>query len=167
MGDLPSVTSCLPGAELVEHDGESVKGRIAIKFGPMSANFAGAARLERDDAAHRAVMRGAGQDNISRSRANGDVTYVLSSEDDGARTRVAVTLEYMLQGPLAQFSRSGLVKDFVRRMIADFGARITAQLGGSATPAATASASSAKFNAGSLVWSVIWGRIRQLFGKGD
>lgn len=45
MGDLPSVTGCLPGAELVEHDGESVKGRIAIKFGPMSANFAGAARL--------------------------------------------------------------------------------------------------------------------------
>ncbi|BAO91969.1 xanthine dehydrogenase family Fe-S subunit [Caballeronia cordobensis] len=166
MGDLPSVTSCLPGAELVEHDGESVKGKIAIKFGPMSANFAGAARLERDDAAHRAVMRGAGQDNISRSRANGDVTYALSSEAQGAQTRVAVTLEYMLQGPLAQFSRSGLVKDFVRRMIADFGARITAQLGGNAAPEASASASSAKFNAGSLVWSVIWGRIRQLFGKG-
>ncbi|SAK97347.1 2Fe-2S iron-sulfur cluster binding domain-containing protein [Caballeronia temeraria] len=167
MGDLPSVTSCLPGAELVEHDGESVKGKIAIKFGPMSANFAGAARLERDDAAHRAVMRGAGQDNISRSRANGDVTYALSSENDGAQTRVAVTLEYMLQGPLAQFSRSGLVKDFVRRMIADFGARITAQLGGSAAPEMAASASSAKFNAGSLVWSVVWGRIKRLFGKGD
>ncbi|SAK56356.1 2Fe-2S iron-sulfur cluster binding domain-containing protein [Caballeronia fortuita] len=167
MGDLPSVTSCLPGAELVEHDGESVKGKIAIKFGPMSANFAGAARLERDDAAHRAVMRGAGQDNISRSRANGDVTYALTSEDDGARTRVAVTLEYMLQGPLAQFSRSGLVKDFVRRMIADFGARITAQLGGGDAPEAAAAASSAKFNAGSLVWSVVWGRIKRLFGKGD
>ncbi|SAL85680.1 2Fe-2S iron-sulfur cluster binding domain-containing protein [Caballeronia arvi] len=164
MGDLPSVTSCLPGAELVEHDGESVKGRIAIKFGPMSANFAGAARLERDDAAHRAVMRGAGQDNISRSRANGDVTYALTSEGD-TQTRVAVTLEYMLQGPLAQFSRSGLVKDFVRRMIADFGARITAQLSGGAAP--EASASSAKFNAGSLVWSVVWGRIKRLFGKGD
>lgn len=167
MGDLPSVTSCLPGAELVEHDGESVKGKIAIKFGPMSANFAGAARLERDDAAHRAVMRGAGQDNISRSRANGDVTYALTSEGGGAQTRVAVTLEYMLQGPLAQFSRSGLVKDFVRRMIADFGARITAQLGGNVAPEAALSSSSAKFNAGSLVWSVIWARIKQLFGKGD
>jgi aerobic carbon-monoxide dehydrogenase small subunit len=165
MGDLPSVTSCLPGAELVEHDGDSVKGKIAIKFGPMSANFAGAARLERDDAAHRAVMRGAGQDNISRSRANGDVTYALSSEGAGQATRVAVTLEYMLQGPLAQFSRSGLVKDFVRRMIADFGARITAQLGGSDVP--EASVSSTKFNAGSLVWSVVWGRIKRLFGKGD
>ncbi|SAK45697.1 2Fe-2S iron-sulfur cluster binding domain-containing protein [Caballeronia hypogeia] len=167
MGDLPSVTSCLPGAELLEHDGESVKGKIAIKFGPMSANFAGAARLDRDDAAHRAVMRGAGQDNISRSRANGDVTYALSREDGGNSTRVAVTLEYMLQGPLAQFSRSGLVKDFVRRMIADFGARITAQLGGVAAPESNAAAASAKFNAGSLVWSVVWGRIKRLFGKRD
>ena len=163
MEDLPSVTACLPGAELTEHTGDTVKGKIAIKFGPMSANFAGAARLERDAARHRAVMRGAGQDNISRSRANGDVTYSLTSEAGGAQTRVAVTLEYMLQGPLAQFSRSGLVKDFVRRMIADFGARITAQLGGQAVPEAAAS----RFNAGSLVWSVIWSRIRRLFGKKD
>jgi carbon-monoxide dehydrogenase small subunit len=133
----------------------------------MSANFAGAARLERDDAAHRAVMRGAGQDNISRSRANGDVTYALTSEANGVQTRVAVTLEYMLQGPLAQFSRSGLVKDFVRRMIADFGARITAQLGGGAAPEVSAAAASASFNAGSLVWTVIWSRIRRLFGKRD
>lgn len=165
MGDLPSVTGCLPGAELIEHDAEKVKGKIAIKFGPMSANFAGAARLERDDAAHRAVMRGAGQDNISRSKANGDVTYALSDEANGTQTRVAVTLEYMLQGPLAQFSRSGLVKDFVRRMIADFGMRITAQLGGADAPDSAALQS--RFNVGSLVWSVLWGRIKRLFGRGE
>ena len=165
MGDLPSVTACLPGAELTEHDSEKVKGKIAIKFGPMSANFAGAARLERDDAGHRAVMRGAGQDNISRSKANGDVTYALADEASGTQTRVAVTLEYMLQGPLAQFSRSGLVKDFVRRMIADFGTRITAQLAGADLPASAAS--STRFNVGSLVWSVLWGRIKRLFGRGE
>ena len=165
MGDLPSVTACLPGAELIEHDAEKVKGKIAIKFGPMSANFAGAARLERDDAAYRAVMRGAGQDNISRSKANGDVTYALRDEANGTQTRVAVTLEYMLQGPLAQFSRSGLVKDFVRRMIADFGMRITAQLGGA--DVSDSAALQTRFNVGSLVWSVLWGRIKRLFGRGE
>jgi carbon-monoxide dehydrogenase small subunit len=163
MGDLPSVAACLPGAELTENDGETVKGRIAVKFGPMSANFAGAARLERDEGAHRAVMRGAGQDNISRSRANGDVTYALAGEDGGRQTRVAVTLEYMLQGPLAQFSRSGLVKDFIRRMIADFGARIAARLAGTEAP----EPASAQFNAGGLIWRVVWNRIRRLFGKGE
>lgn len=110
-------------------------------------------------------MRGAGQDNISRSKANGDVTYALSDESNGTQTRVAVTLEYMLQGPLAQFSRSGLVKDFVRRMIADFGARITAQLAGAELPASADSTT--RFNVGSLVWSVLWGRIKRLFGRGE
>ena len=36
----------------------------------------------------------------------------------------------MLQGPLAQFSRSGLVRDFVTRMIADFGRNVAARMGG-------------------------------------
>lgn len=163
MGNLSSVAACLPGAELTEHDGDAVKGRIAVKFGPMSANFAGAARLERDDGARRAVLRGAGQDSVSRSRANGDVTYALIPEDGGRQTRVAVTLEYMLQGPLAQFSRSGLVKDFIRRMIADFGARIAARLAGAEAPGSAA----VKFNAGGLIWRVIWDRIRRLFGKSE
>lgn len=163
MGDLSLVAACLPGAELTENDGEAVKGKIAVKFGPMSASFAGAARLERDEGAHRAVMRGAGQDNISRSRANGDVTYALIGEDGGRQTRVAVTLEYMLQGPLAQFSRSGLVKDFIRRMIADFGARIAARLAGTEAPGPAP----VRFNAGGLVWRVIRDRVRRLFGKGE
>ncbi|MGN6579583.1 MAG: xanthine dehydrogenase family Fe-S subunit [Bordetella sp.] len=163
MGDLSSVAACLPGAQLSENDGDTVKGMIAVKFGPMSANFAGAARLERDESARRAVMRGAGQDNISRSRANGDVTYALTAEDQGRQTRVTVTLEYMLQGPLAQFSRSGLVKDFIRRMIADFGAHIAARLAGAEAPGPA----SVKFNAGGLVWRIIRDRVRRLFGKGE
>ncbi|HEX7913058.1 MAG TPA: carbon monoxide dehydrogenase, partial [Paraburkholderia sp.] len=99
------------------------------------------------------------------SKANGDVTYALSDEANGTQTRVAVTLEYMLQGPLAQFSRSGLVKDFVRRMIADFGMRITAQLGGTDAPDSVALQT--RFNVGSLVWSVLWSRIKRLFGRGE
>ena len=93
----------------------------------MSAAFNGAARLERDDAAMQAVFRGAGQDSLSQSRANGDITYRLQALSPG-ETQVHVNLLYSLQGPLAQFSRSGLVQDFVRRMIADFGNNVTARL---------------------------------------
>lgn len=129
MGDLPAVASCLPGATIDSHEGERVKGTIAIKFGPMSAAFAGAARLERDDVARRAVLRGAGQDSLSKSRTQGDIIYRLEALSAGS-TRVHVDMIYALQGPLAQFSRSGLVKDFVRRMVADFGKQITRRLGG-------------------------------------
>jgi len=45
MADLEAVAGCLPGANLEESDGERVKGYIAIKFGPMAARFAGAARV--------------------------------------------------------------------------------------------------------------------------
>ncbi|WP_442284524.1 xanthine dehydrogenase family Fe-S subunit [Variovorax sp. M-6] len=161
MGDLPAVASCLPGATIDSHEGERVKGTIAIKFGPMSAAFAGAARLERDAAAKRAVLRGAGQDSLSKSRTQGDITYRLEALS-ADNTRVHVDMIYALQGPLAQFSRSGLVKDFVRRMVADFGRQITRRLGGQTAapnvPQPTVSISG-------MMWSVLWNRIRSWLGK--
>ena len=92
----------------------------------MSAAFNGAARLERDDAAMQAVFRGAGQDSLSQSRANGDITYRLQALSPG-ETQVREPAVFAA-GALAQFSRSGLVRDFVRRMIADFGNNVTARL---------------------------------------
>jgi carbon-monoxide dehydrogenase small subunit len=161
MGDLPAVASCLPGASVDSQEGEKVRGSISIKFGPMSAAFVGAARLERDDAAKRAVLRGAGQDSLSKSRTQGDITYRLEALSADS-TRVHVDMVYALQGPLAQFSRSGLVKDFVRRMVADFGKQITRRLGGEAVasdkPQPTVSIAG-------MVWSVLWSRIRGWMGK--
>lgn len=164
MVDLPALASCLPGASIESHEGDRVKGKVAIKFGPMAAAFNGAARLERDDAAMRAVFRGAGQDTLSQSRANGDITYQLEALSP-TETRVNVNLLYSLQGPLAQFSRSGLVQDFVRRMIADFGNNVTARLrqpAGQGEPLVQAS-----FNPTAMFFSVLWARIKRWFGRGD
>lgn len=138
-----------------------MKGNISVKFGPMSAAFVGAARLERDDAAKRAVLRGAGQDSLSKSRTQGDITYRLESLS-ADNTRVHVDMIYALQGPLAQFSRSGLVKDFVRRMVADFGKQITRRLGGEA---GLANEPQPTISIVEMMWSVLWNRIRGWFGK--
>jgi aerobic carbon-monoxide dehydrogenase small subunit len=164
MADLPAVAACLPGAELTEHTGDRVKGRVAIKFGPMSASFNGAARLERDEAARSAVLKGAGQDTLSQSRATGDVAYRLI-EVFPAETRVEVDLLYSLQGPLAQFSRSGLVKDFVGRLIQEFGRNVALRMDPARSP--DAPLPPARLNAFSLGWSVLWSRIRRLFGAGS
>ncbi|MBN9427033.1 MAG: 2Fe-2S iron-sulfur cluster binding domain-containing protein [Burkholderiales bacterium] len=162
MGDLPAVAGCLPGAVIESQEGERVKGRIAIKFGPMSAAFAGAARLERDDAAMSAVLRGAGQDSLSKSRAQGDVGYRLERLGE-ADTRVHVDLVYALQGPLAQFSRSGLVRDFVRRMIADFGRNVGQRLGGGAE-AATTAGPAPQLDPLKTLFAILRDRLRALFG---
>jgi carbon-monoxide dehydrogenase small subunit len=159
MTDVKALASCLPGAEVLESDGKTVKGKIAIRFGPIYAAFNGSAVLERDDASRIGTLRGAGTDTISNSRAKGDVGYrVLGIE--GGRTRVEITLDHMLQGALAQFSRSGLVKDFVSRMIGDFGRNLSARMGGAKADEMPAS----QISVAKTLWSVIWSRIKRMFG---
>ncbi len=160
--DMPAVAACLPGAELTAHDAGSVQGRIHIKFGPMRMAFDGAAALERDAAAMRGLIRGAGSDSVSGSKAKGDIAYRLVAEADGRQTRVAITLDYSLQGPLAQFSRSGLVKEFAGRLIADFARNLDARLAGAAGAAETAPA---QLDAVALFWKWLWQRIRGIFGR--
>jgi len=161
LADFPKVAACLPGAELTEHDARSVKGRLRVKLGPMAASFSGSATVLRDDAAMTGVAKGAGTDSGSRSRTRGELTYRLTPEAGGAQTRVAVTVDYDLQGPLAQFSRSNLARDFAARIIAEFAANLDRALrpGGSTTPETPRS-----LNALELIWSVIWTRISRLFG---
>jgi carbon-monoxide dehydrogenase small subunit len=156
--DMPAVAACLPGAEITESAGSALKGRITVKFGPIRAAFAGSAALERDEAAKRGVIRGAGQDALSSSRARGDIAYQLSDAGGGA-TRIAISIDYSLQGPLAQFSRGDLVKEFVGRMVAEFGRNLDKQLGNGARPAAPA----AQLDAGGVFWRWLWSRIKAIF----
>ncbi len=155
--DMPAVAGCLPGAEITEHSADSVKGRISVKFGPMRASFAGAAALERDEIAKRGVIKGAGQDALSSSRARGDIAYQLS-DAGGGRTRIAVSIDYSLQGPLAQFSRGGLVKEFVGRMVAEFAGNLDRHLAGQAS-----AAPARQLDAGNVFWKWLWSRIKALF----
>ena len=160
LSDLPAATSCLPGAELESHDASSAKGRVKVKFGPMSAAFVGAANLERDDAQMRAVIRGAGTDALSASRARGDIAYRLTPKEGGGATRVDLTLDYSLVGPLAQFSRSGLVRDFASRLIAEFGRNLAKRI----EAGADAPIKAAELRAGTMLLSVIWDRLLRSIG---
>ena len=154
--DMAAVAACLPGAEITESSADQVKGRISVKFGLMRAAFAGAAALERDEAAKRGVIRGAGQDTLSASRARGDITYRLA-DAGGRATRIAISIDYSLQGPLAQFSRGGLVKEFVGRMVAEFGANLERHLAGAR------SAPAAQLDAGGVLWRWLWSRLKAIF----
>ncbi|PHY07515.1 MAG: carbon monoxide dehydrogenase [Alcaligenaceae bacterium] len=160
MSDLKAVASCLPGAQVESETLEQVAGKIAIKFGPMSATFKGSATIERDATQRVAVLKGTGQDSVSQSRATGDVRYQLEALS-ASSTRVAVELLYTLQGPLAQFSRSGLVQEFVRRMVADFGQNVTRRL---AQPEAAEPFEPKAINPIGVLFSILWQKIKNLFG---
>ena len=90
-----------------------------------------------------------------------EVTYRLEPEDDGRQTRVLLSVEYLLQGALAQFSRSGIAQDLGRRLVADFAANLNAGLAGEPSDMR----SSAQLNVGRFVRLWLGDRLRRLFGQ--
>src|SRR5262249_32306352 len=127
--DFPRVARCMPGAELKSNDGSNLAGNLRVAFGPIKATFSGLASVESNVADFSGRVRGGGNDPKGGSRARGQVTYRLI-EEHASSTRVELTLEFQLQGPLAQFGRTGLVKDFAGRLIAQFARNLLADLEG-------------------------------------
>jgi len=133
-GDIPAVAACLPGACVSEASKPGlIEGEIRIKLGPISASFAGSARIERDLAALSGRIIGAGNDRRSRSSTQGEIRYHLVPVEQGAATRVVFSIGYSLRGVLAQFARPGLVRDLVERMTADFARNLARALSGSSS----------------------------------
>ena len=156
--DLPRMIACLPGASLDPVDGPVLKGRMQVKLGPITTNFAGTATVERDDQRLRGVVSGAGGDGKGSSRARGRVVYQLTPAASGSGTDVGLTLEFTLQGVLAQFGRSGLVRDLVGRLVRQF----ASNLAQSATGDASAAPPGQALGLGTMIWATIraWFRRR-------
>jgi carbon-monoxide dehydrogenase small subunit len=163
MQNVPDVASCMPGVTVTAFDGHHFRGRIRVKFGPISVEFDGAGTLESDAPARCAVISGEGANRRDKSRVKAVVTYTLKPESGGASTLVDLKVELRLTGMLAQFSRSGLVRDLAGRLTADFANRLSARLSGSES-LALASNEAAEINAVALMFSLLWQRIRSLFG---
>jgi carbon-monoxide dehydrogenase small subunit len=139
--DIAAVASCLPGATLVGTPRpERVEGAIRVKIGPISANFNGAARVERNEADLAGRILGIGSDQRSRSTTQGEIRYRLVPQDDGAATRVELSIGYSLTGMLAQVGRSGLVRDLAARLVAEFAGNLDRRLSGDVTSAPSAAA---------------------------
>src|SRR5216684_4053562 len=131
-GDVAKVAACLPGASLTGvPTPERVDGMIRVTLGPISANFRGAARIERDLESLSGRILGIGSDQRSRSSTQGEIRYRLVPTDQGTATRVELSIGYSLRGMLAQFARPGLVRDLVERMTADFARNLERAISGS------------------------------------
>src|SRR5215510_7794684 len=60
--DVQRIAPCMPGAELTEVDGDTYHGLVKVKVGPITAQYKGTASfVEKDEAAHRAVLKAAGR----------------------------------------------------------------------------------------------------------
>src|SRR5215472_7492056 len=108
------------------------------------------------------MIKGAGNDRGPGSRTKGEVAYRLEPAAGGEGTRVRLVVDYSLQGPLAQFSRTGFAEELARRLIAEFAANLERSLAGNAT---LATVSTTPLNVGALLWMAFRGWLRSLFGR--
>jgi carbon-monoxide dehydrogenase small subunit len=130
-GDIRQIAACLPGASLTGVPApEHVAGTIRVKLGPISANFRGTARFERNLENLSGRIVGMGSDRRGRSSTQGEIRYHLVPIEHGAATRVELAIGYSLRGMLAQIAREGLVRDFAARLAADFARNLDRQLSG-------------------------------------
>jgi carbon monoxide dehydrogenase subunit G len=127
--DLERIAPCLPGAALTGTEGEQFHGGVKIKVGPVTAQYKGVAWfLERDDQAHRAVIRAEGKDVGGQGNAAATVTATLTSRGEG--TAVSVVTDLALSGRVAQFGR-GVIADVSNKLLGQFVQRLEAEVASS------------------------------------
>jgi carbon monoxide dehydrogenase subunit G len=170
MNDVYFVAQCLPGASIVEDLGEHrYKGRISVKVGPMAATFDGEVAIDSQPREWTAIVSGKGADARSSSRATGAMTYRLKEGNSVDVTRVEVTSDINLAGPLAQFGKGAVMQEVANRITEEFVRNFAKAL--SAVPAsgearaAEPAASSQPLDAGNLLWSILRERFLALFRR--
>ncbi len=161
--DVPAVASCLPGAELTEitADGDYV-GRVAAKLGPMTASFQGRATITRDDEQLTGRIEGRGADRNSGSRAS--MTLVYTIRPVGEETGVTVDADLRLSGAIAQFGRTGLVREMSSRLTAEFVRCLESRLA-AATPEEAAVIRAAEVRGLSLLFGSLASSLRRFIRR--
>jgi carbon monoxide dehydrogenase subunit G len=116
--DVEKIAPCMPGAVLDSVDGDSFTGQVKVRVGPITVAYAGTASfLEKDPAAHRAVVEAKGKE--TRGSGTAAATVTASMADDGGSTRVTVVTDLAITGRPAQFGR-GVMNDVGNKLIGQF-----------------------------------------------
>ncbi|HEX6130486.1 MAG TPA: SRPBCC family protein [Actinomycetota bacterium] len=118
--DVERIAPCMPGAELTETvDDRTWKGKVNVRFGPVSMAFAGTVTMEeRDDDAKRVRLHAKGTEQKGKGAANAVVTSWLEPAA-GGETLVKMEADITLTGAAAQLSR-GLLPEVSRKLTQQF-----------------------------------------------
>jgi carbon monoxide dehydrogenase subunit G len=116
--DLERIAPCMPGAELRDIEGDDYHGVVKVKVGPITAEYRGKVTfVERDEGAHRAVLRAQGREVRGQGQANATITATLAEAD--ASTRVSVVTDLNITGRVAQLGR-GVLADVSNKLMSEF-----------------------------------------------
>lgn len=117
--DVERIAPCLPGAELQEIEGDTYRGVVKVKVGPIQAQFKGQASfVEKDDVNYKVVLKGEGRDTGGKGNASAVITAQLTAID-ATSTQVNVNTDLSITGKVAQFGR-GALADVSDKLLAQF-----------------------------------------------
>ena len=189
--DVERIAPCLPGAELTDVvDDRTWKGKLNMKFGPVSMSFAGTVTMEsRDDAAHRVVLHAKGMEQKGKGAANATVTSWLEPGASGRESIVKMEADIALTGAAAQMSR-GLLPEISKKLTQQFADCLESSMGAAESAASAASEGGGDHGGGgsgagvapsptpatskpvggiglgiSAIWALIKNFFRRLFGR--
>jgi uncharacterized protein len=125
--DVERIAPCLPGAQLQEIEGDVYRGVVKVKLGSITPQFKGQASFdERDDTAHRAVLKAEGRDTGGRGNASAEITAQAESLSPTS-TRVVVSTDLHITGKVAQFGR-GIIGDVSKKLMQQFADNLNTML---------------------------------------
>ena len=138
--DLERIAPCLPGAQLTEVEGDTYRGQVKVKVGPIVAQFKGQASfVSRDDVAHTASLKGEGRDTTGKGNASAIITAQLTSVTPTS-TKCSVVTNLTISGKVAQFGR-GALADVSDKLLAQFSENLNQLINSSPAPTVTTAAS--------------------------
>jgi carbon monoxide dehydrogenase subunit G len=159
---------------------------VRIKVGPITVSYNGTASItERDDDHRTATLHAEGRETTGPGSARATAHMSVEGGGNGSST-VRLLTDYTVAGRIANFGR-GVMEDVSKRLVSQMADCIKASLeseqqaatetqapvaSGAPAPAAaapttapaTAPAAARPVNALGLFFSVLWARIRRLFG---
>jgi uncharacterized protein len=117
--DLERVVPCVEGGRVIEMTGpESAKAEIVVKMGAMSMTFTGTVEVvEKDEAAHRALLRVRSREAGGQGHANADVTFQLEDGGGTIHTNAQITGKAASMG-------EGVVVGVLDALINDFTGKV-------------------------------------------
>jgi len=124
--DPERVAPCMPGATLTAVEGDTFKGTVKVKLGPVSLLYKGSGEfLEKDESSRKITIKASGKDSRGAGTASANVTVTLTA--DGNTTHGAVATDLNVTGKPAQFGR-GMISEVGGKILDSFAENLSAEL---------------------------------------
>ncbi len=124
--DIEFIAPCMPGAQLLEVNGDEYKGQVKIKVGPITAQYQGTAKfISKDKDTYALVMSATGRDSRGAGNASAEIKAQMTPDGDG--TTITITTTLKVTGKVAQFGR-GVMASVSEKLIDQFAKSLEAKL---------------------------------------